>query len=277
MKIKKILISQKQPLNLAPFTALHEKYGVDIEFRRFFLVEPLTGREFRAQRINLADYTAIVFSSRHAIDAYFKLAEEMRVKVPETMKYFCTTDVVAMYLQKHIVYRKRKIFYGTGTPQSVVDLIGPKHKGEHFLITSSDTGNTDAITSLFDEAGLKYNTAVLVKSVPQDLKDLDLPGAAVESFKMATWSSPITIRFILLSLVLSFGLDMIWTIPSQSSWLILVSIFGHSFVTTALLVSSFVLFRELDKWQKENRSYLEWRKANLRIKKIFKKEPESHD
>ena len=166
MKIKKILISQKQPLNLAPFTALHEKYGVDIEFRRFFLVEPLTGREFRAQRINLADYTAIVFSSRHAIDAY--------VKVPETMKYFCTTDVVAMYLQKHIVYRKRKIFYGTGTPQSVVDLIGPKHKGEHFLITSSDTGNTDAITSLFDEAGLKYNTAVLVKSVPQDLKDLDL-------------------------------------------------------------------------------------------------------
>ena len=165
MKIKKILISQKQPLNLAPFTALHEKYGVDIEFRRFFLVEPLTGREFRAQRINLADYTAIVFSSRHAIDAYFKLAEEMRVKVPETMKYFCTTDVVAMYLQKHIVYRKRKIFYGTGTPQSVVDLIGPKHKGEHFLITSSDTGNTDAITSLFDEAGLKYNTAVLVKSV----------------------------------------------------------------------------------------------------------------
>ena len=150
MKIKKILISQKQPLNLAPFTALHEKYGVDIEFRRFFLVEPLTGREFRAQRINLADYTAIVFSSRHAIDAYFKLAEEMRVKVPETMKYFCTTDVVAMYLQKHIVYRKRKIFYGTGTPQSVVD------------------------TSLFDEAGLKYNTAVLVKSVPQDLKDLDL-------------------------------------------------------------------------------------------------------
>ena len=109
------------------------------------------------------------------------------------------------------------------------------------------------------------------------VKDLDLPGAAVESFKMATWSSPITIRFILLSLVLSFGLDMIWTIPSQSSWLILVSIFGHSFVTTALLVSSFVLFRELDKWQKENRSYLEWRKANLRIKKIFKKEPESHD
>ena len=174
MTIKKILISQKQPLNLAPFTALHEKYGVDIEFRRFFLIEPLTGREFRAQRINLADYTAIVFSSRHAIDAYFKLAEEMRVKVPETMKYFCTTDVVAMYLQKHIVYRKRKIFYGTGTPQSVVDLIGPKHKGEHFLITSSDTGNTDAITSLFDEAGLKYNTAVLVKSVPQDLKDLDL-------------------------------------------------------------------------------------------------------
>ena len=123
MAVKKILISQRKPLNDAPYTALSEKFGVEIDFRRFFNVEPLSSREFRAQRVNLLDYSAVVFSSRHAIDAYFKLAEELRVKVPETMKYFCTTEVVAMYLQKHIVYRKRKIFYGTGTPQSVIDQI----------------------------------------------------------------------------------------------------------------------------------------------------------
>lgn len=161
-------------MNLAPYSALEEKYGVDIDFRPFYLIEPLTSREFRAQRLNILDYTAIVFSARHTIDAFFHLCEELRVKVPETMKYFCTTEAVAMYLQKHIVFRKRKIFYGTGTPESVVALIGPKHKGEKFLITTTDAGNNEALTRLFDAAKLDYTTAVFVKSVPQDLKDLDL-------------------------------------------------------------------------------------------------------
>jgi len=174
MAVKKILISQRKPLNDAPYTSLSEKFGVEIEFRRFFNVEPLSSREFRAQRVNLLDYSAVVFSSRHAIDAYFKLAEELRVKVPETMKYFCTTEVVAMYLQKHIVYRKRKIFYGTGTPQSVIDQIGTRHKGEKFLVTQSDGSSSSALTNLMGEQGLDYKTAVFVKSVPQDLKDVDL-------------------------------------------------------------------------------------------------------
>ena len=117
----RILISQTAPSNLNAFKSLEEKYGATVEFHPFFLIEPLSAREFRSQRINLPDYTAIVFSSRHAIDAYFKLCEEMRFKVPETMKYFCTTELVALYLQKHVVYRKRKIFFGDGTPQSVVE------------------------------------------------------------------------------------------------------------------------------------------------------------
>ena len=170
----KILISQKAPSNMAPYTALKDKFGADIEFNPFFLIEPLSAKEFRAERINLPDYTAVVFSSRHAIDAYFKLCEEMRFKVPETMKYFCTTELVAIYLQKHVVYRKRKIFFGDGTPESVVSLIGPKHKGEKFLITRSDSSNCESITILFDKAGLEYQVAVLVKSVAQDLKALDL-------------------------------------------------------------------------------------------------------
>ena len=174
MKVQNILISQSTPRVLTPYQSVSEKFGVTFAFCPFFLIEPLTSREFRAQRINLLDYTAIVFSSRHAIDAFFSLAEELRVKIPETMKYFCTTEAVAMYLQKHIVYRKRKIFFGTGTPDSLVALIGPKHKGEKFLITTSDSSNSDALTRLFDARELNYTTGVFVKSVSQDLKDVDL-------------------------------------------------------------------------------------------------------
>ncbi len=170
----KILISQKAPSNLNIYKALEEKYGATLEFHPFFLIEPLSAKEFRAQRINLPDYTAIVFSSRHAIDAYFKLCEEMRFKVPETMKYFCTTELVALYLQKHVVYRKRKIFFGDGTPQSVVALIGPKHKGEKFLITTSDGSNTVPLSSLFEKAGLDFTVSVMVKSVLQDLSEIKL-------------------------------------------------------------------------------------------------------
>lgn len=174
MSIQKILISQQTPHNMSPFTSLTENYGVDIVFRQFFKIEPLTSREFRAQRINVLDYTAVVFSSRLAIDAYFHLCDELRVKVPETMKYFCSTEAVAMYLQNHIVYRKRKIFFGNGTPQSIIDSIGSKHKGEKFLITTSDSGNSETLTKLFEASGIDYTTAVFVKSVSQDLKDVDL-------------------------------------------------------------------------------------------------------
>ena len=162
------------PRVMTQYQTVSEKYGVEFEFCPFFLIEPVSLREFRAQRLNILDHTAIVFSSRHAIDAFFTIAEELKVKIPETMKYFCTTELVAMYLQKHIVYRKRKIFYGDGTPESVVALIGTKHKGETFLITQSDTSSSDAITRLFDEKKLTYHTGVFVKSVSQNLKDLDL-------------------------------------------------------------------------------------------------------
>ncbi len=189
MNIQKILISQNAPRVLSQYQAVSEKFGVSFDFRPFFKVEPLTSREFRTQRINLLDYTAVVFSSRHTIDAFFSLAEELRVKIPETMKYFCTTEVVAMYLQKHIVYRKRKIFYGTGTPESVVALIGPKHRGEKFLIAMSDSSSSDALTSLFIANHLQYTTGVFVKSVSQDLKDLDL-----NSYDMVVFYHPADVK-----------------------------------------------------------------------------------
>ena len=178
MSDSKILVSQAAPMNTAPYDAVKEKFGVEIDFRPFYIIEPLTSREFRAQRLNILDYTAVVFSARHTIDAFFQLCDELRIKVPETMKYFCTTEAVAMYLQKHLNFRKRKIFYGNGTPQSVVDLIGPKHKGEKFLITTSGSGSSEAITKLLDAAKIDYTSAVFVKSVPQDLKDVDLSAYA---------------------------------------------------------------------------------------------------
>ncbi len=138
------------------------------------MIEPLTSREFRTQRINILDHTAIVFSARTTIDAFFQLCEELRVKIPETMKYFCTTEAVANYLQKHIVYRKRKIFFGDGKPESILDLIGTKHKDEKFLIATSESSSKDAVTMLFETKKLEFETAVFVKPVSQDLKDVDI-------------------------------------------------------------------------------------------------------
>ena len=174
MSVKKILISQQQPSAASPYTAIEEKFEAAFDFKPFFKIAPLSSREFRAQRINILDYTAIVFSARTTIDAFFQLCEELRIKVPETMKYFCTTEAVANYLQKHIVYRKRKIFFGNGTPESVIGLIGPKHKGETFLIATSDSSSKDAVTRQFETTKFNFATAVFVKSVPQDLKEVDM-------------------------------------------------------------------------------------------------------
>ena len=174
MSVKKILISQQQPMTASPYTSIAEKYGVDFDFKPFFKMEPLSSREFRTQRINILDYTAVVFSARTTIDAFFQLCEELRVKVPETMKYFCTTEAVANYLQKHIVYRKRKIFFGDGKPESIIGLIGTKHKGESFLVATAESTSKDAVTKMFETQKYNFATAVFVKPVAQDLKEVDL-------------------------------------------------------------------------------------------------------
>ena len=174
MSAKKILISQQQPKTASPYTSIAEKYGVEFDFKPFFKMEPLTSREFRAQRINILDHTAIVFSARTTIDAFFQLCEELRVKVPETMKYFCRTEAVANYLQKHIVYSQRKIFFGDGTPASIISLIGTKHKGEKFLIATAESSSKDAVTKMFETQNFSFETAVFVKPVAQDIKDVDL-------------------------------------------------------------------------------------------------------
>lgn len=188
MTIKNILISQQPPKAVSPYSGITEKYGVHFDFVPFFSIEPLSSREFRAQRVNILDHTAIVFSARSTIDAFFHLCEELRVKIPETMKYFCTSEAVAMYLQKHIVYRKRKIFYGDGTPSSLLDQIGTKHKGEKFLITTSDSTNND-VTRIFEENGFEFDSAMFVKSVSQNLH-----GITPSSYDMIVLYNPSDVK-----------------------------------------------------------------------------------
>ena len=189
MSVKKILISQQQPTTASPYTSIAEKFGVTFDFKPFFKNEPLTSREFRTQRINILDHTAIIFSARTTIDAFFHICEELRVKIPETMKYFCTTEAVANYLQKHIVYRKRKIFFGDGKPESILGLIGSKHKGEKFLIATSGSTGKDAVTRLFETQKLDFETAIFVKQVSQDIKDVDL-----HSYDMVVMFNPADVK-----------------------------------------------------------------------------------
>ncbi len=171
--VKRILVSQQPPKAAAPYEALTAKYGVQFDFKPFFVIEPVSVRAFRSQKINILDYTAIVFSSRSMIDAFFGMCDELRIKIPETMKYFCTTEAVAMYLQKHIVYRKRKIFYGTGSASSVMAQIGTKHRNERFLVTTADAAEND-LTKLMEQLGLNFACAVFLNTVTQDLKDVDI-------------------------------------------------------------------------------------------------------
>lgn len=177
---------------MAPYKALTEKFGVEFDFKPFFLIEPLCAKEFRSQKIDLSCFTAIVFSSRHTIDAFFALCDEMRVKVPDTMKYFCLTELVANYLQKHIVYRKRKIFYGDGRPESIISQISPKHTAEKFLITTSDTSSAAGLASMFQEKALDYSVAVMVKSVPQDLTAINF-----NDYSMAVLYNPFDVKSLL--------------------------------------------------------------------------------
>ena len=171
LKIKKVLVSQPKPATeKSPYFDIAEKFGVEIDFRPFFKVEPLTSKEFRQQKISILDHTAVVFTSRHAINHFFHLCEELRVAIPETMKYFCVTEAIAVYLQKYIVYRKRKIFFGqTGKVEDLAVVIGKKTK-KKYLIPVSDVHKEDLI-SLLEAKKISYTKAVMYRTVSNDFED----------------------------------------------------------------------------------------------------------
>ncbi|MDE6416681.1 MAG: uroporphyrinogen-III synthase [Duncaniella sp.] len=167
MKVKKVLVSQPQPSQgKSPYFDIAEKYGVEIVFRPFIKVEGLSSKDFRQQKINIPDFTAVIFTARTAIDHFFRLCEELRITIPDTMKYFCTTESIALYLQKYIVYRKRKIFHGsTGKLDDLLPAL-LKHKKENFLYAVSDVHKDD--TNVLDTNGIKYTKAVMYRTVSND-------------------------------------------------------------------------------------------------------------
>ncbi|MDF3028325.1 MAG: uroporphyrinogen-III synthase [Fluviicola sp.] len=172
MSIKTILVSQPKPEGeKSPYFDLAEKYKLKIDFRPFIHVEGVSVQEFRTQKIDIKEHTAVILTSKTAVDHFFRIAEEIRFEVPDTMKYFCISEAVALYLQKYVTYRKRKIFFGKQTIEDLVDPI-KKHKGEKFLLPCTDILR-DKIPLTLEEAKIPFTKAMLYRTVASDLSDLE--------------------------------------------------------------------------------------------------------
>lgn len=171
MKVKTILVSQPEPkMENSPYSKLIDKEKVKVDFRPFIHVEGVDAKSVRSQKIDLKNYTAIILTSRNAVDHFFRIAEEMRFKVPDTMKYFCQSEAVAYYLQKYVVYRKRKIYVGKRIFNELLPLF-KKYKEEKFLLPSSDTLKP-TVPEALNEVGIDWTRGIFYKTVISDLSDL---------------------------------------------------------------------------------------------------------
>lgn len=172
MAIKTILVSQPKPEgNKSPYFDLAERHGLKIDFRPFIQVEGIGAQEFRSQKVDVKAHSAIILTSKTAVDHFFRIADELRFEVPDTMKYFCISEAVAYYLQKYVTYRKRKIFFGKQTIQDLVDVL-KKHKKEKFLLPCTDILR-DNIPETLIENDIDFSKAVLFRTVASDLSDLE--------------------------------------------------------------------------------------------------------
>jgi len=189
-KIKNILVSQPVPADLekSPYGDIIRKHGVHIEFIKFFKIEGVSVREFRDEKVYINEHTAIIFNSKHAVDHFFSIAKDVRVEIPETMKYFCISESVAFYLQKYVQFRKRKIFFSENDVSQLLDLI-KKHKSERFLLPCSDSHSKE-IPDLLDAAKINYSEAILYRTVPAEMKDM----IDLAKFDMLVFFSPQGIR-----------------------------------------------------------------------------------
>jgi uroporphyrinogen-III synthase len=172
LKVKTILVSQPKPeSDRSPYFDVSSKHKVTIDFIPFIHIEGVNEIDFRLERINLLEHTAVIFTSRNAVDHYFRMAKESRVTIPDTMKYFCISESTAYYLQKYVVYRKRKIFHGKQRFADLIEVM-KKHKKENFLLPCSDILKKE-IPELLDKSKFKYSKAVLYRTVCSDLSDLE--------------------------------------------------------------------------------------------------------
>lgn len=192
MKVKSILVTQPGPADIekSPYSELIKKFGININFRQFIKIEGIAAKEFRKDRINLLDYTAVIFNSRNAVDHYFRIAKEMRVDVPDSMKYFCVAESTAYYLTKYVQFRKRKIFHGKENFDNLFELF-KKHKCEKFLLPCSDIHKQE-IPIMLGELKITYKEAVIYKTLSTDLSDLN-----ISSFDMIVFFSPSGIKSLI--------------------------------------------------------------------------------
>jgi len=172
LAIKTILVSQPKPEgDKSPYYDLAEKYKLKIDFRPFIQVEGISAQEFRTQKVNIPEHTAVIFTAKTGVDHFFRICEEIRYEVPDSMKYFCISEAVAYYLQKYVAYRKRKIFYGKQSIEDLVEVM-KKHKNENFLLPCTDILR-DTIPQTLQVNNVKFSKAILYRTVASDLSDLE--------------------------------------------------------------------------------------------------------
>ena len=184
MKVNKILVSQPRPATeKSPYFSIAEKHNVQIDFCSFIKVEGVTTKEFRQQKVSILDHTAIVFLSRHAIDHFFTLCKELRVTVPDDMKYFCLSETISLYIQKYVQYRKRKVFFGNGHIEDLEPLFA-KHKTEKYFVPSSNVHNDD-LNLLFNKYDIQHSQAEMYRTVSTEIAP-----EYIKSFDMLIFFSP---------------------------------------------------------------------------------------
>lgn len=185
--VKTVLVSQPAPTR-SPYFELEERYGIKVDFRPFIHVEGVSSKEFRKQRIRIEDYTSVVLSSKNSVDHFFRLCEELKIKMPQTTKYFCTSEAIALYLQKFIVYRKRKVFFGERTLEDLKPSLIKYKKKEKFLIPCSE-GGKEEFGDFMSQNDFDFDVAHLYKTVSSDLSDLsDI------TYDMLVFFSPLSIK-----------------------------------------------------------------------------------
>jgi len=190
LKIKKILISQPAPESeKSPYADLIKQCNVDITFKKLIRIDRITVKEFRQQRINIPEYTAIIFTSRHAVDNFFSMAEEMRVQISDQMKYFCASEAIALYLQKYVQYRKRKIFFGKGQLNDLMDVVR-KHREEKYIFICTENYQND-IPNLLTQHKVNFVCAPIYRTVPEDLN-----GINIKDYQLIVFFSPFGIESI---------------------------------------------------------------------------------
>ncbi len=189
MKVKNILVSQPQPADLekSPYGELCKRFNLNIDFHKFIKVEGISAKDFRRSKGSFQDHTAIILTSRHAVDHFFRMAKELRFEIPDSLKYFCISESTAYYLQKYVQYRKRKIFYGKQNFADLMDVI-KKHRDENFLVPSSDI-HKQTMFDLLDDDSINYSKAVIYKTVASDLSHID-----IDKYDLMIFFSPAGIK-----------------------------------------------------------------------------------